>query len=140
MFCRPVQSKQIIIYQNPCLEQNSSPTPTEISLISILVYVVDEDDKFDAGMTKILPSLYKGSPNFPVRVSSQRKQRKKGVANQNYGYDEHQQKSMITFTSACENVICLINLDLTLTIRFIHHSRVIFGYCSRHFYETLLLH
>ncbi|XP_070523488.1 uncharacterized protein [Cardiocondyla obscurior] len=66
---KPVQPRQIMVYQNPCPEQNSSPTPTEVSLISILIYVVDENGKFDAGMTKILPSLqYKVSPNFPVRV------------------------------------------------------------------------
>ncbi|XP_071575111.1 uncharacterized protein [Temnothorax nylanderi] len=65
---KPVQSRQIIIRQNPCREQNSSPTPTEVSLIPILIYVVDEDNKFDAAMTKILPSLYKVSLNFPVRV------------------------------------------------------------------------
>ncbi|XP_011866043.1 PREDICTED: mucin-16 isoform X2 [Vollenhovia emeryi] len=64
---KPVQPKQIIVHQNPC-EQNSSPTPTEVSLISILIYVVDEDGKFDAAMTKILPSLYKVSPNFPMRI------------------------------------------------------------------------
>ncbi|KAL6420535.1 hypothetical protein ACFW04_012016 [Cataglyphis niger] len=64
-----VLPKQIIIYKNPCHEPaNSSPTPTDGSLTSILVYVVDEDGKFDAAMTKILPSLYKVSPNFPVRI------------------------------------------------------------------------
>ncbi|XP_024879375.1 mucin-17 [Temnothorax curvispinosus] len=65
---KPVESRQIIIRQNPCREQNSSPTPTEVSLIPILIYVVDEDNKFDAAMTKILPSLYKVSLNFPVRI------------------------------------------------------------------------
>ncbi|KYQ50746.1 Receptor-type tyrosine-protein phosphatase zeta [Trachymyrmex zeteki] len=65
---KPVQPKQIMIHQNPCQEQNVSPTPIDGSLISILIYVIDEDGKFDAAMTKILPSLYKVSPNFPVRV------------------------------------------------------------------------
>ncbi|XP_036141206.1 mucin-4 isoform X2 [Monomorium pharaonis] len=67
---KPLQPGQIMIHQNPCPEQNSSPTPTEVSLITIYVYVVDEDGKFDAAMTKILPSLYKVSPseNFPVRI------------------------------------------------------------------------
>lgn len=65
-----VSPKQIIIHQNPCFESiNSSPPPTEVPLTSILVYVVDEYGKFDVVMTKILPSLYKMSPNFPVRVS-----------------------------------------------------------------------
>ncbi|XP_070168254.1 uncharacterized protein [Polyergus mexicanus] len=64
-----VLPKQIIIHKNPCREPaNSSPTPMDGSLTSILVYVVDEDRKFDAAMTKILPSLYKVSPNFPVRI------------------------------------------------------------------------
>lgn len=68
-FCRPVLAKQIIIHQNPCSElANSSVIPIESSLTSILVYVVDENGKFDATMTKILPSLYKVSP-FPMRVS-----------------------------------------------------------------------
>lgn len=65
---KPVQPKQIVIHQNPCREQNLSPTSTEVSLIPILVYVIDEDGKFDPAMTKILPSLYKVSPNFPVRI------------------------------------------------------------------------
>lgn len=67
---RLVLPKQIIIHKNPCRESsNSSPTPMDGSLTSILVYIVDENRKFDAAMTKILPSLYKVSPNFPVRVS-----------------------------------------------------------------------
>lgn len=62
--------KQIVVHQNPCVEPpGSSPTPMDISLTSILIYVVDEDGKFDAAMTKILPNLYKVSHNFPVRVS-----------------------------------------------------------------------
>lgn len=68
-FRRPVLAKQIIIHQNPCSElANSSLVPIESSLTSILIYVVDENDKFDAAMTKILPSLYKLS-TFPMRVS-----------------------------------------------------------------------
>ncbi|XP_012227882.1 receptor-type tyrosine-protein phosphatase zeta isoform X2 [Linepithema humile] len=64
-----VLPKQIVVHQNPCLESsNSSPTPTDTSLTTILVYVVDGDGKFDAAMTKILPSLHKVSPNFPVRI------------------------------------------------------------------------
>ncbi|XP_072757368.1 uncharacterized protein [Anoplolepis gracilipes] len=65
-----VLPKQIMIHQNPCPEPaNSSLTSMDGSLTSILVYVVDEDNKFDAAMTKILPSLYKVShPNFPVRI------------------------------------------------------------------------
>ncbi|KYN07007.1 Receptor-type tyrosine-protein phosphatase C [Cyphomyrmex costatus] len=66
---KPVQPQQIMIHQNPCQEQNALPTPTDVSLISILIYVIDENGKFDAAMTKILPSLYKVSPNFPVRVN-----------------------------------------------------------------------
>lgn len=65
---KPVQPQQIIIHQNPCSDQTLSPTPAEISLTTILVYVVDEDGKFDAAMTKSLPSLYKGSPSFPLKV------------------------------------------------------------------------
>jgi len=68
-----VQPKQIKIHQNPCPQQNSSPT--DISLIPILIYVIDENDKFDAAMTKILPSLYKVSHNFPLRVSWKRRRR-----------------------------------------------------------------
>ncbi|KYN16433.1 PREDICTED: mucin-4 [Trachymyrmex cornetzi] len=65
---KPVQPKQIVIHQNPCQEQNVSPTPIDVSLITLMIYVIDEDGKFDAAMTKILPSLYKVSPNFPVRI------------------------------------------------------------------------
>ncbi|KYN36442.1 Receptor-type tyrosine-protein phosphatase zeta [Trachymyrmex septentrionalis] len=65
---KPVQPKQIVIHQNPCQEQNVSPTSIDVSLITLMIYVIDEDGKFDAAMTKILPSLYKVSPNFPVRV------------------------------------------------------------------------
>ncbi|XP_020283740.1 mucin-3A isoform X2 [Pseudomyrmex gracilis] len=69
LFRRLVLPEQIVIHQNPCLETtNSSPTPIDVSLTSILVYVVNEDRKFDVTMTKILPSLYKVSPNFPVRI------------------------------------------------------------------------
>lgn len=65
---KPVLAKQIIIHQNPCSElANSSVIPMESSLTSILVYVVDENGKFDAAMTKILPSLYKVS-TFPMRI------------------------------------------------------------------------
>ncbi|EFN80217.1 uncharacterized protein LOC105187055 isoform X2 [Harpegnathos saltator] len=64
-----VSAKQIVIHQNPCQEPaSSSPTPTDVPLTSILVYVVDEDGKFDDAMTKILPNLYKVSHNFPVRI------------------------------------------------------------------------
>ncbi|XP_018346669.1 PREDICTED: uncharacterized protein LOC108751130 [Trachymyrmex septentrionalis] len=65
---KPVQPKQIVIHQNPCQEQNVSPTSIDVSLITLMIYVIDEDGKFDAAMTKILPSLYKVSPNFPVRI------------------------------------------------------------------------
>ncbi|XP_011066902.1 PREDICTED: uncharacterized protein LOC105153634 [Acromyrmex echinatior] len=64
---KPVQPKQIVIHQNPCQEQNVSPTSTDVSLITLVIYVIDEDGKFDAAMTKIL-SYYKVSPNFPVRI------------------------------------------------------------------------
>ncbi|CAL1686361.1 unnamed protein product [Lasius platythorax] len=64
-----VLPKQIIIHQNPCPEPaNSSLTSMDGSLTSILVYVIDEDGKFDIAMTKILPSLYKVSANLPVRI------------------------------------------------------------------------
>ncbi|XP_029163765.1 uncharacterized protein LOC114935197 isoform X2 [Nylanderia fulva] len=64
-----VLPKQIIVHQNPCSElANSSLTTMDSSLTSLLVYVVDEDNKFDTAMTKILPSLYKVSANFPVRI------------------------------------------------------------------------
>lgn len=67
---RHVLPNQIVIHQNPCPEPTgSSPTPADVTLTSILVYVVDDDGKFDAATTKILPSLYKMSHNFPVRVS-----------------------------------------------------------------------
>ncbi|KAL6263148.1 hypothetical protein P5V15_005948 [Pogonomyrmex californicus] len=65
---KQILPSQIMIHQNPCGELNSSPTPAEVPLTSILVYVVDENGRFDAAMTKILPSLYKVSPNFPVRI------------------------------------------------------------------------
>ncbi|XP_014474322.1 PREDICTED: putative GPI-anchored protein PB15E9.01c isoform X2 [Dinoponera quadriceps] len=62
-----VSWKQIFIHQNPCLEPPSS-TPTSMDVASILVYVVDEDGKFDAAMTKFLPNLEKVLHDFPVRI------------------------------------------------------------------------
>ncbi|KAG7188946.1 hypothetical protein KM043_008546 [Ampulex compressa] len=69
---KPVSANQIRFHQNPCLEPSSpAPTPTDTSLTSILVYVVDEEGKFDGAMTNILPNLYNASPiNFPVTIHS----------------------------------------------------------------------
>ncbi|XP_032675621.1 uncharacterized protein LOC116846193 isoform X2 [Odontomachus brunneus] len=62
--------KQIVIHKNPCYEPTSSlPTSTDIPLTSILVYVIDEDGKFNAAMTKNMPSLYKVTNTlFPVKI------------------------------------------------------------------------
>lgn len=70
-FYRLVFCKQIVIHKNPCYEPaSSSPTSTDVPLTSILVYVIDEDGKFNAAMTKNMPSLYKVTNTlFPVKVS-----------------------------------------------------------------------
>ncbi|KAG5319649.1 PTPRA phosphatase, partial [Pseudoatta argentina] len=65
---KPVQPKQIMIRQNPCQEQNVSPTSIDVSRITLTIYVIDEDGKFNANMTESLPNLYKVSSNFPVKI------------------------------------------------------------------------
>ncbi|XP_076758884.1 uncharacterized protein LOC143428096 isoform X2 [Xylocopa sonorina] len=65
-----VSDKQIIFHQDPCQESpGSTPLPSDMPLMSILIYVVDEHGKFDNTMTTILPRLYKESSDrvkFPV--------------------------------------------------------------------------
>ncbi|XP_076678842.1 uncharacterized protein LOC143374540 isoform X2 [Andrena cerasifolii] len=67
---RSVSDKQIIFHQDPCRESPSpTPTPSGMPLTSILVYVVDENSRFDSSMTNSLPNLYKESQDrvkFPV--------------------------------------------------------------------------
>ncbi|XP_053982846.1 mucin-5AC isoform X1 [Hylaeus volcanicus] len=69
-----VSDKQIIFHQDPCREPPSStPAPEEMPLTPILVYVVDENGKFDSGMTNSLPGLYKefqGRVKFPATIHS----------------------------------------------------------------------
>lgn len=69
---KAVYAKQIMFHQNPCREPTGpAPTSTDVSLTSILVYVVDENGKFDSTMTNILPSLYGSVPvQFPVTIHS----------------------------------------------------------------------
>ncbi|XP_026668282.1 probable serine/threonine-protein kinase DDB_G0282963, partial [Ceratina calcarata] len=65
---KSVTDKQIKLYQDPCQESPSStPTSSEMPLTSILVYVVDENGRFDSNMTKILATLGENSKvEFPV--------------------------------------------------------------------------
>ncbi|CAL7950322.1 unnamed protein product [Xylocopa violacea] len=67
-----VSDKQIIFRQDPCQESpGSTPLPSDMPLMSILIYVVDEHGNFDSTMTKNLPRLYKESSDrikFPVTI------------------------------------------------------------------------
>ncbi|CAK9834233.1 Tyrosine-protein phosphatase non-receptor type 7 [Anthophora retusa] len=69
---KSVSVKQIMLQQDPCQESLSSTPPSlDVPLTSILVYVVDENGKFDSTMTKFLPSLYedlRDRVNFPVTI------------------------------------------------------------------------
>ncbi|XP_017757803.1 PREDICTED: mucin-17 [Eufriesea mexicana] len=69
---RSVSDGQIVFYKDPCHDLSSSASSSsDISLTTILIYVVDENWKFDDTMTKILPNLYKDSQNrikFPVEI------------------------------------------------------------------------
>ncbi|XP_076240330.1 uncharacterized protein LOC143182896 [Calliopsis andreniformis] len=71
---KSVSDKQIILHQDPCRESSSStPTPSDMPLTSILVYVVDENGKFDSSMTNSLPTMYKESRDrvkFPFTIHS----------------------------------------------------------------------
>ncbi|KZC14866.1 Receptor-type tyrosine-protein phosphatase C [Dufourea novaeangliae] len=72
---KSVSDKQIMFHrQPPCPEVSSStPTPSDMPLTSIWVYVVDEDGKFDGTMTNSFPSLYQKSKDhvkFPVTIHS----------------------------------------------------------------------
>ncbi|XP_076167020.1 uncharacterized protein LOC143146541 isoform X2 [Ptiloglossa arizonensis] len=67
---RSVSDKQIIFHQDPCREPSgSTPSPSDMPLTPILVYVVDENEKFDSTMTNKLPSFYnefRDRIKFPV--------------------------------------------------------------------------
>ncbi|XP_050488136.1 mucin-17-like isoform X2 [Bombus huntii] len=67
---KPVSDKQIIFHQNPCQEPpNTTPSSSDMPMMTILIYVVDEVGKFDSTMTKMLPSLYEDSRDhvkFPI--------------------------------------------------------------------------
>ncbi|XP_043597905.1 mucin-17 isoform X2 [Bombus pyrosoma] len=67
---KPVSDKQIIFHQNPCQEPpNTTPSSSDMPMMTILIYVVDEAGKFDSTMTKMLPSLYEDSRDhikFPI--------------------------------------------------------------------------
>ncbi|KOC64264.1 Receptor-type tyrosine-protein phosphatase zeta [Habropoda laboriosa] len=69
---KTVSVTQIMLQQDPCKESlRSTPSPSDVTLPSILVYVVDENGKFDSTMTKFLPSLYedlRDRVNFPVTI------------------------------------------------------------------------
>ncbi|CAK9816696.1 Tyrosine-protein phosphatase non-receptor type 7 [Anthophora quadrimaculata] len=69
---KSVSVKQIMLQQDPCQESlSSTPPPLDVPLTSILVYVVDENGRFDSTMTKFLPSLYedlRDRVNFPVTI------------------------------------------------------------------------
>ncbi|XP_071868050.1 uncharacterized protein isoform X2 [Bombus fervidus] len=67
---KPISDKQIIFHQNPCQEPpNTTPSSSDMPMMTILIYVVDEAGKFDSTMTKMLPSLYENSRDhvkFPI--------------------------------------------------------------------------
>ncbi|XP_068981107.1 uncharacterized protein [Bombus flavifrons] len=67
---KPVSDKQIIFHQNPCQEPpNTTPSSSDMPMMTILIYVIDEVGKFDSTMTKMLPSLYEDSRDhvkFPI--------------------------------------------------------------------------
>nr|XP_031836383.1 mucin-17 isoform X2 [Nomia melanderi]XP_031836384.1 mucin-17 isoform X2 [Nomia melanderi]XP_031836385.1 mucin-17 isoform X2 [Nomia melanderi]XP_031836386.1 mucin-17 isoform X2 [Nomia melanderi] len=71
-----VSDKQIMFHRQPrlCPEvASSTPTTSDIPLTSILVYVVDENGKFDSTMTNSLPTLYqdvKDTVKFPIAIHS----------------------------------------------------------------------
>ncbi|XP_043597899.1 mucin-17 isoform X1 [Bombus pyrosoma] len=69
---KPVSDKQIIFHQNPCQEPpNTTPSSSDMPMMTILIYVVDEAGKFDSTMTKMLPSLYEDSRDhikFPITI------------------------------------------------------------------------
>ncbi|XP_015437818.1 PREDICTED: uncharacterized protein LOC107192963 [Dufourea novaeangliae] len=76
---KSVSDKQIMFHrQPPCPEVSSStPTPSDMPLTSIWVYVVDEDGKFDGTMTNSFPSLYQKSKDhvkFPVTFIMRKRQ------------------------------------------------------------------
>ncbi|XP_011298042.1 uncharacterized protein [Fopius arisanus] len=48
---------QIIFKKNPCTE-GVSQSSQELGLVTLYLYVVDQNGNFDASMTRILPSLY----------------------------------------------------------------------------------
>ncbi|XP_078037506.1 uncharacterized protein LOC144470354 isoform X2 [Augochlora pura] len=67
---RSVSNKQIMIHRQPPCPEVSSPTPTPSDMPSILVYVVDENGRFDSAMTTSLPGLYEESKEtvkFPFK-------------------------------------------------------------------------
>ncbi|XP_076285641.1 uncharacterized protein LOC143211668 isoform X2 [Lasioglossum baleicum] len=69
---RSVSNEQIMFHrQPPCPEVSSlTPTSSDMPLTSILVYVVDENGRFDSAMTTSLPSLYQESKEtvkFPFK-------------------------------------------------------------------------
>ncbi|XP_076642720.1 uncharacterized protein LOC143353336 isoform X2 [Halictus rubicundus] len=69
---RSVSNEQIMFHrQPPCPEVPSlTPTPSDMPLTSIFVYVVDENGRFDSAMTTNLPSLYQESKEtvkFPFK-------------------------------------------------------------------------
>ncbi|XP_068981101.1 uncharacterized protein [Bombus flavifrons] len=69
---KPVSDKQIIFHQNPCQEPpNTTPSSSDMPMMTILIYVIDEVGKFDSTMTKMLPSLYEDSRDhvkFPITI------------------------------------------------------------------------
>nr|XP_033326409.1 putative GPI-anchored protein pfl2 [Megalopta genalis] len=70
---RSVSNKQIMIHRQPPCPEVSNPTPTPSDMPSILVYVVDENGRFDSAMTTSLPSLYEESKEtvkFPFKIHS----------------------------------------------------------------------
>ncbi|KAL2725292.1 serine-rich adhesin for platelets-like [Vespula squamosa] len=68
-----ILAKQVRFHKNPCTESDNSKdnSSSEESFLTIYVYIVNENGRFDAAMTKILPNLYKSSvSNFPITIHS----------------------------------------------------------------------
>ncbi|XP_043497578.1 serine-rich adhesin for platelets [Polistes fuscatus] len=70
-----IQGKQVRFHRNPCTDSTDSSSTnnssSEESVFTIYVYIVNENGRFDAAMTKILPNFYKTPvSNFPIIIRS----------------------------------------------------------------------
>ncbi|XP_015174621.1 PREDICTED: serine-rich adhesin for platelets [Polistes dominula] len=70
-----IQGKQVRFHRNPCSDSTDSSSTinssSEESVFTIYVYIVNENGRFDAAMTKLLPNFYKTPvSNFPIIIRS----------------------------------------------------------------------